>query len=349
MSLLAQDERLARGVGATVLVLLGFAIWFVVFILPDIEWGERVRLHVFFRHTGELREGAPIIVAGREIGHVEAIALSPEGAPATPLGGERGVDVTLVMTTGEAQRIARGGDVFIAGRGALSARHLEIAPTPTPDGPTYADDNRPVRGIDPPTMDRVMQRTWDNLMIAKRFADEVAPEFAAFRDELKKLVATMEGLVPNVVGVASLGLEVEGMFDEFTKLRAALGGEPGIERLRAVAERGRATMDQARRTIDALDHKLEALRASIAVVRGRVDKRAPQIVASVEAAIAKLRAAIDKVDPLLVALRDVNRRIEQGEGSLGKLARDPEFPEFAKELGKIMKRQPWKIIMRPKD
>jgi hypothetical protein len=28
---------------------------------------------------------------------------------------------------------------------------------------------------------------------------------------------------------------------------------------------------------------------------------------------------------------------------------DPEFPEGAKDLGKIMKRQPWKIIARPHD
>jgi hypothetical protein len=26
---------------------------------------------------------------------------------------------------------------------------------------------------------------------------------------------------------------------------------------------------------------------------------------------------------------------------------DPEFPEDAKELGKILKRQPWKVINRP--
>ena len=35
------------------------------------------------------------------------------------------------------------------------------------------------------------------------------------------------------------------------------------------------------------------------------------------------------------------------KGSLMKLMHDPEFPEDAKELGKIMKRQPWKIINHP--
>jgi hypothetical protein len=348
VSLLAQDERLARGVGAVVLVVLALAIGFVVFISPEIEWGGRVRIHAFFHHTGELREGAPVIVAGRTIGHVETIALSPKDAP-TPLAGKPGVDVTLVLAAADAKRVARGGDVFVAGRGPLSARHLEIGPSPAPDGPTFADDTRPVRGIDPPTMDRVMQRTWDNLMIAKRFADEIAPEFRAFRDELRRLAATMDGLVPDVVGVASLGVEVEGLFEEVRKLRAALGGDPGIARIEAVVGQARTTIAQARRTIDTLAAKAEALRASIDVVRGRVDKRAPQIVASVEAAIAKLRAAIDKIDPLLATVRDLNARIARGEGTIGKLARDPEFPEDAKDLGRILKRQPWRIFMRPKD
>ncbi|MBA2544895.1 MAG: hypothetical protein H0V17_34955, partial [Deltaproteobacteria bacterium] len=56
--LLAQDQKLATRVGAVVLLLLAAAIAFFVFIAGRIEWGERVRVHVLFKHTGELREGA---------------------------------------------------------------------------------------------------------------------------------------------------------------------------------------------------------------------------------------------------------------------------------------------------
>ena len=38
-----------------------------------------------------------------------------------------------------------------------------------------------------------------------------------------------------------------------------------------------------------------------------------------------------------------------GEGSLGRLMADPEFADDAKDLGKIMKRHPWRILERPKD
>ena len=36
--------------------------------------------------------------------------------------------------------------------------------------------------------------------------------------------------------------------------------------------------------------------------------------------------------------------LARGEGSLARLANDPEFPEDAKELGRILKRTPWRII-----
>jgi hypothetical protein len=60
-----------------------------------------------------------------------------------------------------------------------------------------------------------------------------------------------------------------------------------------------------------------------------------------------VRAAIDKVDPLLAQVAELQQKIERGDGSLLKLMRDPEFPEDAKELGKILKRQPWRILDRP--
>ncbi len=352
--MLAQDPKLATRVGAVVLLLIGGAIVFFVVVSGRLELGARTRLHVLFKHTGELREGAPVIVAGRAVGSVESIALAPR-AIASP-GGESiedadGVDVTLVFHTSSAREIARGGDVFISSRGSLlSARHLEIGPSPTPDGPSLADDTRPLRGIDPPTMDRVMQRTWDNLMIAKRFADDVGPEFRNLRDRIRELAATLESVAPSgILGAISLRVELEGLFAEADKFRTALGGEPGIEQLGAMLGHARLTIAQARRVLDTLDAKATALALSIDTLRARLGERGPAAVKAVETAIEKLRAAIDKIDPLLAKVEDLNQRIARGEGTIGKLARDPEFPEDAKALGKMLKRQPWLLFMRPKD
>jgi hypothetical protein len=347
MSLLAQDAKLTRWVGAITIVVLTGAIVFFVFIAGHLELGTRVRMAVYFKQTGGLREGAPVIVAGRTIGSIESIARSPHGAPG-PLQGEEGIVAMLEIAGGDAARIARGGDVFIAGRGPFAARHLEIGPAPDPDAaPLY--DGYQVRGIDPPTLDRVLQRTWDNLTTAKQFIADIAPELDALRAQLVILSETIDNLVPpNVVGVASLAIEVRGLLAELRTLReVALGGDAGLERLDAVLARGRATIAQARRTLDLLGERAGVLAAGVDRLRDRIGPRGTAAVASVELAIARVREAMAKVDPLLAKLQDINARIARGEGSLGRLASDPEFPEDAKELGKILKRAPWKIFARP--
>jgi len=346
VSLLAQDERLTRRVGAATLLVLAAAIVFVVFIYDQIEWGEQVRIGVYFHHTGGLREGAPIVVAGREIGEIESIALSPRGAK-TPLDGEEGVVATIVIPKREAKRVTRGGDVFITSRGAIGGRYLEIGPAEH-DGPSLADDTSPLLGRELPSLDRVLQRTWDNLNIARAFADAVRPEMDVLRTKLGELGDTLEQLSPNLAGATGLGFEVRALADEAKKLRdLGLGGDAGRAQFADVIAQTRTTIARARAVLDERGTRARALSASSSAMRARLGERGPKAIAAIELAIDRMRAAIDKVDPLLATVQDINQRIARGEGSLGKLMKDPEFPEDAKALGKIMKRQPWKVMQRP--
>ena len=350
MSLLAQDEVLTRKVGAATLLVLAAAIAFVVFVADRIDWGDDVRLAVYFEHTGGLREGAPIVVAGRTIGEVEAIALSPRGAPDTPLNGKEGVAVTIAIDADIAARITRGGDVFVASRGPLGARYLELGPAPEAlhGGPSLAADRKPLKGSEPPSIDRVMQRTWDNLTIAREFADAVRPEMTVLRARLGELQATLDSIAPSLPAQLALGAELGALAAEVRTLRdRTLGGDAGRAKLDGVIAETRATIAQARRTFDAVGAKLDVLATSSQALRARLADRGPAAVRAVELAIARIRTAMTKVDALLVKVEDLQARIARGEGSLGKLMQDPEFPEDAKALGKILKRQPWKVIQRP--
>jgi len=311
-----------------------------VFVADRIEWTEQARITVAFPSTGNLREGAPFVVAGRAVGKVESIALARGG----------GVEVGVAIEAAWARRIARDGDVFIASYGPLGERYLELGPAARPDGPTLHDGDR-LAGHEPPSLDRVLQRTWENLTTAKQFADAVGPEFAALRAELRTLGTTLDELVmPNLFGVASLGIELDGLVGEARRLREdTLGGDAGLAALGATIDRARATIAQAREVLDALEGKATPLAAGFSTVQARIARRGPAAVTAVELAIAKLRAALDKIDPLLAKVADINGRLARGEGSLGRLMKDPEFPEDAKALGKILKRQPWRIFARPKD
>jgi phospholipid/cholesterol/gamma-HCH transport system substrate-binding protein len=348
VSLLAQDERLTRRVGAVVLLLVAAAIAFMVFLYDRIEWRSHVRIGVYFRHAGGLHEGAPIVVAGRAIGEIESIARSPHGAPNTPLDGEEGIVATVAIEERIAKQITSGGDIFVTSKGTIGARYLEIGPAPDPSAKSLAEDPHPVLGNDPPSMDRVLQRTWDNLTITREFADAVRPEMDELRARLRDLSKTLDELSPNIVGVASLGVEVSALADEARTLRdVGLGGDAGREKITNVIGEARATVAHAKRVFDELGARAHALSSNATALRARLGERGPEMVHNVELAIDRMRAAIDKIDPLLAKVDEINARIARGEGSLGKLMKDPEFPEDAKALGKIMKRQPWKVMQRP--
>jgi phospholipid/cholesterol/gamma-HCH transport system substrate-binding protein len=344
-----QNESLTRRVGAITLILLVAGIAFAVFIAPRIEWGDHIRIRVYFHHTGGLREGAPLVAGGQAIGRVEAIGFSPRGAPG-PLGGEEGIAVTVAVRAGWARRVLRGGDVFIASRGALSERYLELAPPRDVAAARPLAEGDELLGRDPPTLDRVLERTWNNLTVAREFAGAVRPELDRLRGEIARLAETLLGLAPDLGGADGLLGEVAALRAEARALvEVGLGGDAGLAHLDAVIASARATLARARGVLDGLGAKAGELAAGAGALRDRIGAKAPAAIESARLAIDRLRAAIDRIDPLLAKLAEIHGRIARGEGSLGRLMKDPEFPEDAKELGKIMKRQPWKIIGHPPD
>ncbi len=353
MSLAAQDERLTRRVGAVVLLLLAFGIAFAIFIAPRIEWGDHIRVRIYFHHTGGLREGAPVIVAGRSIGRVEAIGRAPHGAPG-PLGGDEGIVVTAAISARAAKKLVRDADYFIASRGALSERYLEIGPATGPAAAAAAATAPPrmlaegdeLLGRDPPTLDRVLERTWNNLTTAREFARALRPELDELRRRLAQLGETLDGLA------AEAGI---GFYADVLRLRAearalreiGLGGDRGLAQAGAVVDGTRALIAQARDALDALDPAASAASAGAGALRDRLAQRGPNVVERFALAVSRARSAMERIDPLLARLAELRGRLERGEGSLGRLMRDPEFPEDAKELGRILKRQPWRVIDRP--
>jgi hypothetical protein len=154
---------------------------------------------------------------------------------------------------------------------------------------------------------------------------------------------TLAQIAPDV----RLGDDIAALVDESRRTYAALGGEAGIAAMRAMLDHADDTVGQARATIAKLRASAQAFGDGLRVVRERVGARGADALAKLELAAARIRAAADRIDPLLAQVELLQQQIARGDGSLLKLMHDPEFPEDAKELGKIMKRQPWKIMARP--
>jgi ABC-type transporter Mla subunit MlaD len=351
--LLAQDPRLARRVGALTLLAMAAASAGAVFLLDRGGLGATIRFRVMFRHSAGLHDRAPLIVAGRPVGRIAAITPVPHGASG-PLGGEVGVAVTVELARDERWKVPAGATVFVASRGPLSDRYLEVAPPAGAPGPPV-DDGAELRGVDPPTLDTVLQHTWSNLTTFQQFVDTVRPELAALRGQLGALRDRLDAIAGDARAAAGPGAldPIAALAGATRSLLAAatrtygtaLGGAPGVAHLIATAGAARDTLAEIRAAIDLLGPRLAATTAQLARVRGHLVTGDP--VARAEQILATLRRALDQIDPLLATAGELAQRIARGEGSLGRLLSDPEFPEDTKELGKIIKRHPWRVLDKP--
>lgn len=351
--LLAQDPRLARRVGALTLLAMAAVSAGLVFLLDRGGLGPTIRFRVLFHHTAGLHDRAPLIVAGRPVGRIAAITPVPHGAPG-PLAGEIGIAVTVELARDERWKVPAAASVFVASRGPLSDRYLEVAPPAGPPGPAV-DDGAELRGIDPPTLDTVLQRVWTNLTTFQQFVDTVRPELTALRDQLGALRDRLDAIAGDARAAAGPGAPdpLAALVDRTRSLIAAatrtydpaLGGAPGVAHLIVTAGAARATLAEVRAAIDLLAPRLAHTTAELTRVRGHLAAGDPAVRA--DQILATLRRAADQIDPLLATAGELAQRITRGEGSLGRLLSDPEFPEDTKELGKIMKRQPWRIVQKP--
>ncbi|HVV82571.1 MAG TPA: MlaD family protein [Kofleriaceae bacterium] len=329
-------------VGAVMLLFILAAGVFVVVVRPRLGKGG-VAIAVRFGNVGGLQEGAPVMQAGRTIGHVESITL--DGADAEHAGAL----VRLRLARRYLHDVPVNAEVFVSSKGVLSSRYLELGPPPrgAPPGRPIEPGEPPLVGVEPPSLDRALQRTWDNLQQSRAFFEAVRPEAQALRASLEHLAQTLSAVEPAPGAYATLALRLgalaKGVGDLLDELEAA-GADPA--HLSALVDRARGVIADARASLAAVRTAAEPLLADLDRLRGAVGADAA---ARLRAALDQGEAMLAKADALLASSRALAELLARGEGSAFRLSRDPEFPEDAKELGKILKRNAWRILGHPVD
>jgi len=353
MAIRAADPRLAVRVGSGVLVALGLAIVWLLFVRGRLFLGPAVDVRVYFQNVGALKEGAPVIVAGREVGRIQAIRLVTRNEASRaghPLAGQEGVVAIARIAQGRVGWVPENGDFFIASKGLLSDRYLEVGPPRDRSEPGRAAyEGMQVLGVDPPALDRVWQNTWNNLLVARAFFDAVQPEAHAFVASLRELSATLDLIEPEPGAYELLADRIDRAATEARTAWVAMQvGRITPGEVTALVTRARRTAAEIGVATSLLRMRLAHLTVELARVRGRIDAATPDLSRKLHAAIAAADSAIAKVEAVNAKVADLLAMIDRGEGTIGRLANDPEFPEDAKALGKYLKRHPWTIIDHPR-
>lgn len=347
MELAVRDQRLSTRVGALTLLFVGAFSAFIV-ASDGCDFTTRFPVTVYFGHLGGLAEGDSVQVAGREIGHITAISSMPVGAdgPSHPLLPEGGVAVHLVIDEGRRYMTAKNSEPFIANKGLFGQKYIELGPPPgraIRDRQLRAGDE--LRGVDPPRMDRVLIRSYRNLSVARAFMDAIRPEWDDLTGALARLGLTLARFEVLPAAVAA-GESLRRMTGEARTLRATVLAT-GVARadIARVLDDARATSARLEVAMTDVRTRLQVLKTELARLRARIPDDA---LTRFQRAVTVADASLSKVQNLVANAREIVDIVRRGEGTVGAIWNDPEFPEYAKDLGKLIKRHPWELLGRPR-
>jgi phospholipid/cholesterol/gamma-HCH transport system substrate-binding protein len=316
------DDKVATRVGAVTLAALAVALALVL-ILGSQHLRPGLRLTVAIARIGALKVGAPLRLAGLELGRVDDIHL--EATPDGPLA-----ILEVWVDRRHAWLVRESTDVFLAQAGLLGETYLEVAPRTGAEGPPLADGAR-VRAVDPPPIDRLLVVSYQNLEAANALLRDGFPEAKRLGQALDGLEATMGTLVP-------LG-DAASAWASATRLRAEaarfeVGGLDPIDAAGLVAS-------------------AESARSSLAPRVERLAAWLRRLPPGADARVDRLLARLDTISPMLAEAQrigataaDLLAYVRGGRGTVGALLQDVELADEIKAMTHTMKREPWRALGR---
>lgn len=357
-------------VGGLVLLAIGVFVAFIM-VLGDCNFSPGFHVQVDFSNAAGLKPGAPVRLAGIPAGSVKAVEFI--GGEVESAGeGEEGARPVYVRTTlfieDSIRDSIRSDAVFtITTQGVLGEPYIEItsldrSAPPIEDGAIYL-------GTDPPRLEQLLSAGYDIVIEARElfarlnergegdgirigdainnFADaagEIRDRITENREEIDNIMANVDSVVgeieENKESIPNILQNVESATSEFDALGRSLNrgvGDGGdirdiinnVEEVTEVAAReAEPTLESIRSAADSADRILSSNEPQIA-----------NTIDNVEAISIDLNGASADV-------RTIIHRIEQGEGSIGRLLRDEEIFEDMREFVRELKRRPWRIIWK---
>lgn len=347
MSLAVHDERLTGRVGAATLLLLAATVALLVGMQRCSVYPGVVAT-VYFEHVGPLREGADVQVAGGVIGRVLSISLVPApqaSAPEHPLEGSDGVAVRIRVQERFAERAPVNGTYFISAKGIVGERYVEIGPPPDngPRGrPLRSGDQ--LRGVDAPHLDRALWQSYLSLVVTQRFLGEIRPETRMLVRAVDELTATLDAMDAGPSTRALMASLDE--LDAQSRVTLDAWHSTGLtwSELVALGERTQLTLARTRGLIDELSGQTQGVRATLARIGAQVPD---DLLDRLGATLDTVQRAIERTERTVAILAELMAMVERGQGTAGALLRDPVLFDEVKELGRMLKNRPWRVVAPP--
>lgn len=305
------DERLMQfRIGVMVLASIMIAAILVV-TFGEWRWPfpSEYTIYIKFTEAPGVAERTPLRKSGIVIGRVTEVKLTPEGE-------------VLVTARIERRYLLRRNEVCRLNRAILGDSMLEFSRSSDPNAPSDpVREGDVMQGIVPPDPVVVFTNLQERLVTA---IDSVTTT----SNELGRAVRSVSSVIDdNRQAVADL---VRNANDTVVEARATvrnandLVGDPELKaRLKEALDRIPTLVDDIRATLNETNQTIAAARGNLENLRSFTDslsERGPVIVQ-------RLDGSLQKLDQLMSELETFGRNLNQEDGTLGRLIRDPDLYE----------------------
>lgn len=340
---MANKERsIEVKVGALILVALGILAAFIL-ILGGLTFERSYDLYVDFDNPGGVQTGAPVRMAGLQVGKVEEIRfLGGELDPQTNRRAQ--VRTRLSIKRKYQANIHENADFFVTTQGLLGEQFLAVDPG-TPDRPTLVD-GAIVRGIDPPRLDLFLAKAYELM-------DTTVTGLRNNRELISDIASNTAGLLRNLNGVLENNKDrIQRTFENVEEIskeaklltehaRTNIVDSPELQR--TLANVDRLTTQLSHDAPILLKDSKEAM-ANVNRLSATVGSEAEQ--AKIKQAIANVEQLAQRANAAVGETQAIVAHIKQGKGTVGALVMDEQIFDDVQEMVRDLKHNPWKFLWK---
>ena len=337
-------------VGLTVVVASATLMVLIFLMSGTGGWFTRkITLHSYVDNAGGLRDGAPVRLAGVDIGNVTGIRIV-EGKPATP------VEVTMKVNTKYSFNLRKDSVTMLATAGVLGETFVDVDSTAA-KGPLATDGDTLAAKSQPDIQDvvRASQGTLQNMDALLKRVDRIMSFIESGQGSIGKVIYD-PGLYNQLNSTVA---EFKGLVDDIQSGKGSIG--PLI------------TSDEAYKKVLATIDKLNVMVDDLQQGKGTAGKllKDPELYDNANKTIANVRQLTDDINAgkgaigkmthdqefathlqtLMTNLSALSARLENGEGTAGMLFKDPALYNNSnqmlvetRELVKAIRENPKKYL-----